>query len=838
MKKRLFLFLILIVISVVGCYFLSDYTDNVISNTVIKSAKIEDEKDYLKYKELEQSGQLDEQGRYSENLDEVESIHNEQIHVTFADNRFIGISYFYDENYEQIINPKDCWLNPGDKVYYKSPVCSNEKTDLCGFYGFKALDFDESSQSPKSITIETDDISFKIPDNYEGTQLSIAPIGKYRNRTIAFSDYYYDSNNHKNEHDGTWMVNNKEVLQDSIDIKPTESVNISYSFDYKKYYFVDSNPERNYNSSDLDKGIINFNSEDADLTTDSYSIELHELYFGKYTIETKAAISGKIIIKIDGKDFKVSSTKQKIPYSLKGGESITIVSEIGKLKITDYSSLILSEKETNEKYTYTLTAPQPKSCSFKFDPSDYSFEHGKIIFKYQGKEVKNKTVLADGSKLYYEVTSIDDGYWFPEGEHYIVINGEETKKSIKEIKIYPHILVTVHLPQPEIGGKINYKLDDKLINSDSIDVYAGSEITLEFVTWNGWQVNKNGKTYFYTVTDEIEQTAKADGADIETIITENKDHQPKLIVMIDDSVGTDMSFEVSYSSGNNIENPRGSYREEKFDIIGKQQLAKAENIDTYNGVTITASDATIKTGKALKIHSVLTKQDGTKVIDSAYLHKLPNSYKLEIYRANEFATSKTTYFKIEMTISQVDIVVFKPKSISNGSINVDLNDTRNKKQLSFGDILEKNSNVKVTIIPNESYTVTGNDKDTSGGKYSKVMKYSKYVSDIDEIIDKHPIKQVYYVTFDVNDPYGKVAFTNTADNKKLPGNRAYPVYVGQEIKMTYEIKDDKHSIVYESSGIGSLIDKVKSKKKTTIKFKITESMADTTVSRETFVKVK
>ncbi len=837
MKKRLFLFLILIVISIVGCYFLSDYADNAISNSVIKSAKIEDEKDYLKYKELEQSGQLDEQGRYSENLDEVESVHNEQIHVTFADNRFIGISYFYDENYEQIINPKDCWLNPGDKVYYKSPVCSNEKTDLYGFYGFKALDFDESSQSPKSITIETDDISFKIPDNYEGTQLSIAPIGKYRNRTIAFSDYYYDSNNHKNEHDGTWMVNNEEVLQDSIDIKPTESVNISYSFDYKKYYFVDSNPECNYNSSDLDKGIINFNSEDADLTTDSYSIELHELFFGEYTIETKAVISGKKIIKIDGKDFEVSSTKQKIPYSLKGGESITIVSEIGELKITDYSSLILTEKSTNEKFTYTLTAPQPKSSSFKFDPSDYSFEHGKILFKYQGKEVKNKTVLADGSKLYYEAINVDDGYWFPEGEHYIVVNGEETKKSIKEIKIYPHILVTVHLPQPEIGGKINYRLDGKLINSDSIDVYAGSEITLEFVTWNGWQVNKNRKTYFYTATEEKEQTAKADGADIETIITENRDHQPKLVVMIDDSVGTNMTFEASYSVNKSPKVEKNSYKEEQFDVSGQQPLATEENIDTYKGVLITANDATIPSGKALKIHSKMIKQDGTKILDTAYLNvQLPGNYKLEVYRANEFESSNVIYTKIEMTISLVDVVTFKPKSISNGSINVNLNDTRNKKLLSSGDIIEKNSNVKVTITPNEGYTVTGNDKDTSGGKYSKVMKYSKYESDIDKIIDNHIIKKVYYVTFDTNDPYGIVKFT--IDDKEIPGNRAYPVYIGQEIEMTYEIIDDEHNIFYESNGISSLIDNFKSKKKTTVKFEITESMADTTVSRETFIKVK
>lgn len=836
MKKRLFLFLILIVISVVGCYFLSDYADNVISNSVIKSAKIEDEEDYLKYKELEQSGQLDEQGRYSEDLAEPETIHTEQIHVTFADNRFIGISYFYDENYEQIINPKDCWLNPGDKVYYKSPVCSNEKTDLYGFFGFKALDFDESSQSPKPISIETDDISFKIPDNYEGTQLSIAPIGKYRNRTIAFSDYYYDSNNHKNEHDGIWMVNKEEVLKDSIEIKPTESVIISYSFDPQKYYFVDSNPEPNYNSSDLDKGKINFNSEDADLTTDSYSIELHEKFSGEYIIETKAIVSGKKTIKINGKDFEVSSTKQKIPYSLKGGESITIVSEIGELKITDYSSLILSEKSTNEKYTYTLTAPQPKSSSFKFDPSDYSFDHGNIIFKYQGKEVKNKTVLADGSKLYYEAINIEDRYWFPEGEHYIVVNGEETKKSINAIRIYPHILVTVHLPQPEIGGKINYKLDGKLINSDLIDVYAGSEIALEFVTWNGWQVNKNGKTYFYTVTEEKEQTAKADGADIETIITENKDHQPKLVVMIDDSVGTTMTFEASYSVAGSPQVKKNRYKEEKFDISGKQQLAKAENIDTYNGVTITANDATIQTGKALKIHSVLTRQDGAEVLDSAYINKLPDSYKLEVYRANEFATSKTIYSKIEITISLVDVVTFKPKSVSNGSINVSLNDTRNKKQLSSDDIIEKSSNVKVTITPNDGYTVTGDDKDTSGGTYSKVMKYSKYESDIDKIIDNHKIKKEYYVTFDTNDPYGIVKFT--IDDKEIQGNRAYPVYIGQEIEMTYEIKDDKHSIVYESSGIGSLIDKVKSKKKTTVKFKITKNMADTTVSRETFLEVK
>ena len=161
MKKIIF-FIALIIISLVGCYFLSGYADDFIDDSVIRSAKINDEEDYINYKILAESDQLDSQGLYVEDSSEREIEHTEKIHVTFADNGFLDISYFYDEKREQIINPRDCWLNPGDTVYYKAPVCNNKKTDLDVFAGFKAFDLAENGQLTKSINLDTANLSFVI----------------------------------------------------------------------------------------------------------------------------------------------------------------------------------------------------------------------------------------------------------------------------------------------------------------------------------------------------------------------------------------------------------------------------------------------------------------------------------------------------------------------------------------------------------------------------------------------------------------------------------------------------------------------------------------------------
>ena len=832
MKKKLIFLFIIICISLVGCYLFNDYADGIMEKALLRSSKITEDSDYQQYKMLDDSGLL-ENGFYSESLAESEGSHDGQIKVDFAENRFIGINYYYDDKFECPVNPQDCWLNPGDKIFFKEPFCSNEKTDLYGFSGFEAFEVSDG-RSLNPINMDFDEQSLTIPDNLKGSRVSIAPIGKYRNRVFYFEDFSLDENGDKNRCNGNWSINDEKASENSFSIKPTEKYTVRYVFDINEYYYVDSTPEYAGHGSKPDKGIIIFDSSNTSSELNTYKVELHKLFKGEYKIETKAAVSGKKEIKIDGEPFEISSKKRSKEYSLKGGEQITIESSIGELNITNCGKLILDEKKTDEDhYVYVLKTPPTKSSFFKFDPSDYAFEHGDIVFSYQGMEIKSATKLTNKSKLSYSAKNVEDGYWLPDGEHTITVNGDDTKKKIEAIKLYPYILVSVHLPQPAIGGSVVYYSGNKEIDSDTAEIYAGSEIKLVFNAWHGWKTFAS--ECIYTVTEEKEQVINADNIDILDVYEEMPDHQPKLNVIIDGSVGENMTFVTTYYVNGVEKNQKGKYEDKKTNLSGRRILVEEERINTYQRVSIIADNAIISPGKAVKILSTFTLENGSEIKETAYLSDLPAGYNLEIYRPEEIATSQTVYKQLKIVVSLADVVQFAPRTIENGKINVQIKDTRQPYSLAEGDIVEKECMVTVTIMPNKGYIATG--KGTENGTYSEKMKYSEYVSGIDKIISNHEIKQTHAVYFDTEDQYGTVSFISADSKKTIKGKTL--VYAGQEVEMTYEIADGKHSIVYESEGIGSWIDIVKSRKKTTVKFYITEEMIENgSINRELLVKVK
>ena len=79
----------------------------------------------------------------------------------------------------------------------------------------------------------------QIPEDYEGTEIAVVPIGKYEKRRLELSDYYTDSANQTQELDGTWIVNDKEVSSNILSVSPVESLAIDYRYDPAKYSFVE-----------------------------------------------------------------------------------------------------------------------------------------------------------------------------------------------------------------------------------------------------------------------------------------------------------------------------------------------------------------------------------------------------------------------------------------------------------------------------------------------------------------------------------------------------------------------------------------------------------------------
>ena len=156
-----------------------------------------------------------------------------------------------------------------------------------------------------------------------------------------------------------------------------------------------------------------------------------------------------------------------------------------------------------------------KNASFYFDPSEYSYSHGKILFKCRGRELVSGQYLGEGSQIEYEADNVEEGYWLPDGDHTIVVGSEgETKKALKEIKFYPKTPVQVYLTQPKAGGTITYFVDGTAVETPSVEVYAGTNIYMDFLAWEGWICNKKDHI-FYTAGEEATQEMHVDRTDME-----------------------------------------------------------------------------------------------------------------------------------------------------------------------------------------------------------------------------------------------------------------------------------------------------------------------------------
>lgn len=120
----------------------------------------------------------------------------------------------------------------------------------------------------------------QIPEDYEGTEIAVVPIGKYEKRRLELSDYYTDNANQTQELDGTWIVNDKEVSSNILSVSPVESLAIDYRYDPAKYSFVASNPSSFYHEN----GLVRFEIINATENIDYYTVELRTLE-GRFLFE-------------------------------------------------------------------------------------------------------------------------------------------------------------------------------------------------------------------------------------------------------------------------------------------------------------------------------------------------------------------------------------------------------------------------------------------------------------------------------------------------------------------------------------------------------------------------
>lgn len=787
-----------------------------LENEIREKSEINNDENYIKYQNYINEGNVDQEGYYQENIIDGTA---GKVHITFASNNNLNVKYYTDAAHKNQIETQSYYADLGASIYAEVENSNDIYSSAYEFSGFEVYRYEDSQTRETAENLKGDYLKdgavLHIPDDYDGADISIEPIGAYRQKVISLKDYCSDDDATYSLN-GKWLIDDKECAGGETEVNPISPHIISYEYDNDEYFFIASEPECYYSNNN--DGVVIFNQlEAADKTTD-YSIELH-----KYITVTLVSDKQRTV-KVNGGDNQSinANAELSIPH-LKYGDVVTIETDKAWEDLETKRELILTKTIpiSSGGYRYTLTVPQ-KDGKFEFNPSEYKYEHGEIIFKCFGDVVTDTQHLAKGSKIYYEQGKADDGYWLASGEHCIIVGEEsETKRQLQNIHFTPKVDVVVKLPQPSFGGRIVYYADGVKVDGESYRTNAGTVISMDFITWEGWKLNSELNVYDnaeYIVSENTSQTVIS-GADVDRVFEEDEGHKPELTVVLEKSVGKDMQFDISASG---IEQKDYKYEDKWY--RNDYTLIKSK-IGAEQGIVISMKNRAIQSGKAVKISIEKADKDSKNI--EKELRYINDLTKLQepIYIYSDDADSNIWYKNVNITISVVDVNTFtETKPAQHSTLTVKNADT--KEILKAGDFIEKGQKVIVTISPEKGYYVSG--KKTSNDVYSQTMKYSEYVSDINGIIEKHPIKKILEITLDKSDSYASYKY-------KLEGTEVSDTVIeareGQELAIEYEIISSGYKL---DKSYGGFLKIGASNKKAQSSIKITPDMDGKTIKKEDF----
>lgn len=256
---------------------LSGCSGSSVSDFLLRQSGAVTEEELWQYSELRDKGQLDEDGHYiSAELNGATepSPPAGSVHVTFAENAYIKVQYFLDAERQVPIDTQKCYLQLGDCIYTSVPECHHPTSSCYSFDRFCVYPYDaDGTKSEEPLEQSGEPTVLQIPEDYNGTELSVVPMGKYEKLSLELTDYYTDSAGRAQELDGTWTVNDKETADRVVEVSSVESLVIDYQYDSAKYCYVSSNPSSFYHEN----GLVRFELVNVAADIERYSVELRSL---------------------------------------------------------------------------------------------------------------------------------------------------------------------------------------------------------------------------------------------------------------------------------------------------------------------------------------------------------------------------------------------------------------------------------------------------------------------------------------------------------------------------------------------------------------------------------
>lgn len=672
---------------------------------------------YTEWQKLSTDGLLDEEGKYV----------SQAIHVTFGKNPFLGIKYYSDKEMQEPINEDQCYIMPGHCIYAEVVSENNPYTNLYHFKTFRIWDYDENGQRKSELKWYpgSGDLVFMLPNEYSGTDIGVEPIGEYQQRTLRFEDHL-DNELIERVQESSWTINGNPTQNEYYSVDPVEPYSVEYHFDAENYYFVSSTPKCFFSG----EGLVCFEQMEPTEDNDTYSVTL-----GRYYSATLKAENGNIEkVKVNG----IERTDLKTPQNemslskLKDTDIIVVVSNTDKVKCTGELQYKTPQSEQKDG-KYYITIQPGNDSDFTLNPRAYGLESGTLKFFVDGEEITTKKNLTGGKIIEYQVIDMGSDYWMPNEIKPIEVNGKETEVELKKIKVWPHKLVRIDLPQVP-GGTVTYKADGESIDGDSIELYCGTVISAEANPWIGWKESKSAIDYqvgkadvqsFPLNKDLFEETNKPRF----TMKVKGNVHKATINVSADDlSLGQNP---INYTSGNIF-----------ADVFnGTETWVIDKEIGSINDIQFSLQNTELAEGTDA-IHVTVYRND---VAMEEMDIPATGSVSVPIYPQGRDELCKAIIIKLEAT-SHFDVD-------ENSYVVTSITDKNNEAIVS--EYLLPETRIKLCLTPDEHHYFVG--ANVQNDCYVRELSYTEYKRDINNVFNSQ-LKEKKQVSLISKGKYGTTIY--------------------------------------------------------------------------------
>lgn len=395
--------------------------DNLLKTAIFDKSEIETDEDYLEYKSLLDNGKLTETGEITdvEHLSDaiiVES-HPGTIHVTFAENRYLKVSYYLNEACTSKIDTTNCYLNPGDTIYAQIQSI-NKISNMYGISYFTITEYGDDARVKTQFQQPlTGNLVYCIPLNFKGRELSITPIGKYSNRKLSLQSYYLDDKGEKKQlgNAGQWYINGEACTGSNTEISPVVSYVLKFDYDENNYFYVSANPAC-FTEDPNNVGFVEFWAVDPTQGQSNYSIELHPFLTLSITVDEKASLRLN-----DNEKESIKKGKSWSSNKLKYGDTIVIETTQGCTISSDSQHIYVDKDPIVGGYRYTLKVTPEKHSDYleKLNANQTIWitlpakaDHGECTYTLDKKAVKGTVAVQMNQTLTITYKITDSNYKF------------------------------------------------------------------------------------------------------------------------------------------------------------------------------------------------------------------------------------------------------------------------------------------------------------------------------------------------------------------------------------------------------------------------------------------